>query len=97
MQNGITKKKIARQPNKSTSTPPTLGPMAGASTVPKPKMPIARPCSWRAKARMMMTPGKVCSTPAARPSAMRMASTRPKWLDRPPAAPPTPSKATSAR
>ena len=44
MQKGTTTKKIERQPKASTSTPPTLGPMAGASTTPKPKMPMARPC-----------------------------------------------------
>ena len=45
MQNGTTMKKIDRQPNRSTSTPPMLGPIAGASTTPMPKMPLARPCS----------------------------------------------------
>ena len=46
-QNGTTMKKIERQPNRSTSTPPMLGPIAGASTTPMPKMPLARPCSSR--------------------------------------------------
>jgi hypothetical protein len=32
-------KKIERQPNQSTSRPPMLGPMAGASTTPMPNRP----------------------------------------------------------
>ena len=36
---------------------PALGPSAGASTTPKPKMPIALPCSWGSKARRMMMAG----------------------------------------
>lgn len=42
-QSGTTMKKIERQPNRSIRTPPILGPMAGASTTPIPKMPLARP------------------------------------------------------
>ena len=36
-------KKMERQPNVSTRKPPTLGPMAGASTTPKPNMDNALP------------------------------------------------------
>ena len=68
-------KKMERQPKMVTSRPPMLGPSAGASTTPMPKMPPARPRSWGAKARMMMTAGMGCTTPAARPSATRAAST----------------------
>ena len=75
MQNGTTMKKIDRQPKPSTSRPPMLGPMAGASTTPMPKMPLARPCSCGSKARRMMMAGMGCTTPAARPSATRAAST----------------------
>ena len=87
-QNGTTMKKIERQPNRSTSTPPKLGPMAGANTAPTPKIPIARPCSCGSKARMITIAGIGCTTPAARPSATRAASTSEKSLDRPPATPP---------
>ena len=68
-------KKIERQPNQSTSTPPMDGPSAGASTTPMPNMPLARPCSCGAKARMMMMAGMGCTTPAARPSSTRALST----------------------
>jgi hypothetical protein len=74
-QNGTTMKKMERQPKPSTSSPPMLGPMAGASTTPMPKMPLARPCSWGSKARRMTMAGIGCSTPAASPSATRAAST----------------------
>ena len=53
----------------------TLGPMAGASTTPKLKTPIALPCSCDWKARMMMMAGIGCSTPAASPSATLAAIT----------------------
>ena len=43
--NGSDSRKIERQPNASTSAPPSAGPTAGASTMPKPKRPIARPRS----------------------------------------------------
>ena len=76
-QNGTTMKKIERQPNQSTSSPPMLGPMAGASTTPMPKMPLARPCSCGSKARRMMMAGMGCTTPAASPSATRAINTRP--------------------
>jgi hypothetical protein len=36
MQNGTVSRKIERQPNASSSTPPSAGPIAGASTMPKP-------------------------------------------------------------
>ena len=75
MQNGTTMKKIERQPNQSTKKPPILGPMAGASTTPMPKKPLALPCSPGSKARMMMSTGIGCTTPAARPSSTRMHST----------------------
>ncbi len=68
-------KKIERQPNQSTSTPPIDGPSAGASTTPMPNRPLARPCSLGSKARMMITAGIGCTTPAASPSATRAAST----------------------
>jgi hypothetical protein len=46
MQNGTVSRKIERQPNASSSRPPIAGPIAGASTIPKPYTPIARPrCS----------------------------------------------------
>ena len=88
MQNGTTMKKIERQPNRSTNTPPMLGPMAGASTTPMPKKPLARPCSCGWKARMMMIAGIGWTTPAARPSATRAISTRPKLPANPPTMPP---------
>ena len=88
-QNGTTMKKIERQPNQSTSTPPRLGPSAGASTTPVPKMPMARPCSCGPNARMMTMAGIGCTTPAARPSATRAASTSSKLLAKPPATPPS--------
>ena len=56
-QNGTTIKKIERQPNRSTNTPPILGPMAGASTTPMPNKPLARPCSFCSNARKMMIAG----------------------------------------
>ena len=65
-----------------------LGPIAGASTTPMPKMPLARPCSPGSKTRRMMIAGIGCTTPAARPSATRAASTSGKWLAMPPAMPP---------
>ncbi len=84
-------KKIERQPNRSTSTPPRLGPIAGASTTPMPKIPLARPCSWGWKARMMMMAGIGCTTPAARPSATRAPSTTAKVVEKPPTTPPASS------
>ena len=87
-QNGTTMKKIERQPNHSTSKPPRLGPRAGASTAPSPKMLMARGCSCGSKARMMMMAGIGCTTPAARPSATRAASTSGKTLASPPPIPP---------
>ena len=90
-QKGTTMKKIERQPNRSTSTPPMLGPMAGASTTPMPKIPLARPCSWGSKARRMMMAGIGCTTPAASPSATRATSTSEKWSARPPSSPPASS------
>ena len=68
-------KKIERQPNQSTSTPPIEGPSAGASTTPMPNMPLARPCSCGSKARMTMMAGIGCTAPAARPSSTRADST----------------------
>ena len=62
-QNGTTMEKIERHPNRSTSTPPTLGPSAGASTAPRPKTLMARPCSCGSKARMTMMAGIGCTTP----------------------------------
>ena len=91
MQNGTTMKKIERQPNRSTSTPPMLGPIAGASTTPIPKRPLARPCSCGSKALRMMMAGIGCTTPAASPSATRATSTSEKLSDRPPARPPSKS------
>ena len=90
-QNGTTMKNSERQPNRSTSTPPRLGPSAGASTTPVPNTPIARPCSCGANARRMMMAGIGCTTPAARPSATRAASTSEKSFDRPPTTPPASS------
>ncbi|OQC17296.1 MAG: hypothetical protein BWX79_00372 [Alphaproteobacteria bacterium ADurb.Bin100] len=95
-QNGTTMKKIERQPNQSTSTPPMLGPMAGASTTPMPKMPLARPCSLGSKARRMMIAGIGCTMPAARPSATRAASTQLKSLEKPPTTPPASSRPMQA-
>lgn len=66
-QNGTTTKKIARQPNSSTSSPPTVGTRAGAITTPKPKIPIARPCSSRGNIRITITLGIGMSMPAATP------------------------------
>ena len=88
MASGTTMKKIERQPNTSTSTPPMLGPMAGASTTPTPNNPLARPCSSDAKARKMMMAGMGCTTPAAKPSATRAAMTSAKSLAKPPTTPP---------
>ena len=76
-----------RQPMASTSKPPMLGPMAGASTTPMPNQLLARPCSWVSKARKMMMAGIGCTTPAASPSATRISSTKSKLLDRPPKTP----------
>ncbi len=84
-QNGEATKKIERHPNHSTSTPPMLGPSAGASTTPKPKSPIARPCSSGLKPRRTMIAGIGCSTPAASPSVTRIASTSSYEFERPPA------------
>jgi len=67
--------------------------MAGASTTPMPKMPLARPCSCGSNARRMMMAGMGCTTPAARPSATRASSTSEKSLASPPATPP-PSSST---
>ena len=75
--------------------PPTLGPTAGASTTPKPKMPIALPRSPGPNACRMMIAGIGCSTPAARPSATRIASTRSKRGLKPPITPPAISSATA--
>jgi hypothetical protein len=66
--------------------------MAGASTTPMPKMPLARPCSCGSKARRMMMAGMGCTTPAASPSATRAKSTSEKSLARPPTMPPTSSR-----
>ena len=87
-QNGTTIKKMDRHPHKSTSTPPILGPMAGASTTPMPKNPLARPCSVGSNARKIMIAGIGCTTPAASPSITRAASTSPYSLDSPPEIPP---------
>jgi hypothetical protein len=84
-------KKIERQPKASTSSPPMDGPRAGASTTPMPKMPLARPCSCGSKARRMMMAGIGCTTPAARPSATRAASTSGKCCAKPPTKPPASS------
>ena len=84
-------KKIERQPNRSTSQPPRLGPSAGAITDPMPNMPIARPCSCGAKTRMMTMAGIGCTTPAASPSATLAASTSEKSLEKPPTRPPASS------
>ena len=90
-QNGTTMKKMERQPNQSTNRPPRLGPMAGANTAPTPKIPIARPCSCGSNARMITIAGIGCTTPAARPSATRAASTSEKSFEKPPATPPASS------
>ena len=45
---------------------------------------------------MMITPGMVCKTPAARPSTTRIASTPPIQGDKPPPKPPRPSNANSS-
>ena len=95
MQKGVTTKKIERQPHHSTRMPPTLGPSAGARTTPKPKMPIALPRSPLPNACRMTIAGIGCSTPAARPSATRIASTRSNHGLRPPPMPPTISNATA--
>ncbi len=84
-------KKMERHPNRSTSTPPMLGPSAGASTTPMPNMPLARPCSEGGKARIMMMAGIGCTTPAASPSATRPASTSGKDGEKPPTSPPASS------
>ena len=96
MQNGTTTKKIERQPNASTSTPPTLGPTAGASTTPMPKMPIALPCSLRSNAFITTIAGIGCNTPAASPSTTRIASTHSKLQPRPPPTPPASNNAFTA-
>ena len=44
-QKGITMKKMDRQPNQSTSSPPTDGPTAGARITPTVNSEMARPCS----------------------------------------------------
>ena len=88
-------KKMERQPNQSTSSPPMLGPMAGPNTTPMPKMPLARPCSCGRKACRMMTAGIGCTTPAASPSATRATSTSQYSLASPPPMPPTMSSSTA--
>ena len=40
---GTLMKKITRQLMESTSSPPSVGPMAGATITPSPYMPIAAP------------------------------------------------------
>ena len=67
------------------------GPMAGASTTPMPNTPLARPCSCGSKARMMMMAGIGCTTPAAKPSITRAASTSGKFCAKPPSVPPASS------
>ena len=73
MQKGTTTKKIERQPNCSTSTPPSTGAIAGESTTPNPKIPIARPCCSGGNSRMITTFGIGVSMPAATPSSTRIA------------------------
>ena len=91
----MTTKKIERQPNASTRMPPMLGPSAGARTTPKPKMPIALPRSPAPNACRMTIAGIGCSTPAASPSATRIASTRSNHGLKPPTMPPAMSSATA--
>ena len=81
-------KKMDRQPNQSTSSPPTDGPTAGARITPTVNSEMARPCSCGWKARMMMMAGMGCSTPAASPSMTRAASTSGKLCATPPRMPP---------
>ncbi len=72
------------------------GPTAGASTTPMPNTLIARDCSLRSNAFMMMIAGIGCSTPAARPSATRIASTHSKLQPNPPPMPPAISRLMTA-
>ena len=73
-----------------------LGPIAGASTTPMPKTPLARPCLSGSKAFRMMIAGIGWTTPAASPSATRAASTRPKRFENPPTMPPAISSSMAA-
>ena len=91
----MTTKKIERQPNHSTRTPPTLGPTAGARTTPKPKMPIALPRSPGPNACRTTIAGIGWSTPAASPSATRAPSTRSNQRLKPPTMPPAISTTTA--
>jgi triosephosphate isomerase len=75
-QNGTTMKNKARQLIQSTNKPPMLGPSAGANTTPMPKKLLARPCSEVSNARKMMIAGIGWTTPAAKPSVTRAASTQ---------------------
>ncbi len=65
--------KIDRQPKASMSTPPSAGPTAGASTTPKPKIPIARPrCSTGYTSNTAIIDNG-CMMPAAAPCNTRAA------------------------
>src|SRR5436190_4270827 len=73
MQNGTVSRKIERQPNASRRTPPIAGPMAGASTMPKPYSAIARPRSSTGYTRKSTIMASGCNTPAHAPCTTRAA------------------------
>ena len=64
---------MARQPNASISKPPAAGPIAGASTTPKPNSPMARPRCSSGKTSNNAIIDSGCITPAAIPCSTRAA------------------------
>ena len=72
-QNGTESTKMARQPKTCISRPPTVGPTAGASTMPNPNSPIARPRSSSGNTSNRAIIDSGCITPAAAPCSRRPA------------------------
>ena len=70
-QKGSGSKKIERQPKLSSSMPPMLGPIAGTSTMPRPKRPIALPRRSGGNTSNKAIIASGCRMPAAPPCSTR--------------------------
>ena len=93
---GTASQKMADQENMSSNMPPRLGATAGASTMPKPRMPDARPCSCGWNKRITASVPSGCITPAATPCRIRTTTMPEKPIHEAPSAPASELASSSA-